>query len=87
MLDAVIEVTGAEKGLILLNDDAFSHGGPRGGARDGPRRRDARTSALGPHSARPRLPQREARGAITDTSGAISDSIVRRCSRRGVRSS
>ncbi len=29
MLDAVIEVTGAEKGLILLNDDAFTREPPR----------------------------------------------------------
>ena len=37
MLDAVIEVTGAEKGLILLHDDAYASDGPtvdRGGPRN-----------------------------------------------------
>ncbi len=35
MLDAVIEVTGAEKGLILLNDDAFSGEAPAANAGGG----------------------------------------------------
>src|SRR5208282_4265721 len=36
MLDAVIEVTGAEKGLILLNDDAFTGEKPAAAAEGEP---------------------------------------------------
>ena len=59
MLDTVIDVTGAEKGLILLLEDA--------GSADGP-------------PAKPviRAARNVTREAITDTTGAISDSIVRR---------
>ena len=60
MLDAVIEVTGAEKGLILLLEDGAS------GQADGGAKPVIRAS---------RHVKRE---AITDTTGAISDSIVRR---------
>jgi transcriptional regulator with GAF, ATPase, and Fis domain len=62
MLDAVIEVTGAEKGLILLNEDAFTNGA---------------TAADGP-SARIRASRNVRREAVTDPSGTISDSIVRK---------
>jgi transcriptional regulator with GAF, ATPase, and Fis domain len=59
MLDTVIDVTGAEKGLILLLEDA----GSAEGAPAKPVIRAARNVK---------------REAITDTTGAISDSIVRR---------
>ncbi len=55
MLDAVIEVTGAEKGLILLLEEGDGAGKPV-----------------------IRASRHVKREAITDTSGAISDSIVRR---------
>jgi transcriptional regulator with GAF, ATPase, and Fis domain len=64
MLDAVVEVTGAEKGLILLNDDAFVTGDA-----------DASSSS---RPARIRASRNVRREAITDTSDAISDSIVRK---------
>jgi transcriptional regulator with GAF, ATPase, and Fis domain len=68
MLDAVIEVTGAEKGLILLNDDAFA---------------DAHSEAKpDPSSGRKgpvvRVSRNLKKEAIADTGGAISDSIVRK---------
>jgi len=66
MLDTVIEVTGAEKGLILLNDDAFTT--DEAGRDDSAPVRPARIRAA-------RNVRRE---AIADASGAISDSIVRR---------
>ena len=65
MLDAVIEVTGAEKGLILLHDDAFVS--PTGATDDASGR-----------PARLRASRNVRREAITDTSDAISDSIVRK---------
>ncbi len=68
MLDAVIEVTGAEKGLILLNDDAFS-GGPRAGGDEGPAPTGQRIRAA-------RNVRREALGE--GPAGAISDSIVKK---------
>ncbi|HEY4013384.1 MAG TPA: sigma 54-interacting transcriptional regulator [Polyangiaceae bacterium] len=83
MLDIVIEATGAEKGLILLNDDAF--------AKDPPGKADAKADADGTSSPPPPAPTaapakggtiRAARNvkreAITDASGTISDSIVRK---------
>jgi transcriptional regulator with GAF, ATPase, and Fis domain len=63
MLDAVIEVTGAEKGLILLLEDG-------GGA--------AASQAEGAGKPVIRASRHVKREAITDTTGAISDSIVRR---------
>ena len=65
MLDTVIEVTGAEKGLILLMDDAFSSMEERVPSSTG---------------AKPviRASRHVKREAITDPSGTISDSIVRR---------
>jgi transcriptional regulator with GAF, ATPase, and Fis domain len=71
MLDAVIEVTGAEKGLILLNDDAFT---------TEPRRDpDAPAAAEGaPPGQRIRASRNVKREAIAEASGAISDSIVRK---------
>lgn len=69
MLDAVIEATGAEKGLILLNDDAFSKE-PAGGAPD---KRESSTRGGTIRAAR-----NVRREAISDASGAISDSIVRK---------
>ncbi len=68
MLDAVIEVTSAEKGLILLNDDAFVGGGADGRAGEQAQSRPARVRAS-------RNVRRE---AIAETSDAISDSIVRK---------
>jgi transcriptional regulator with GAF, ATPase, and Fis domain len=68
MLDAVIEVTGAEKGLILLNDDAFMTGPkPATPAPEGARR-----------GARIRAARNVNRDAVADAGGAISDSIVRK---------
>jgi transcriptional regulator with GAF, ATPase, and Fis domain len=65
MLDTVIDVTGAEKGLILLLEEGGAPG-PNGepGAPSKPVIRAQRNV--------------KAAGAITDTTGAISDSIVRR---------
>src|SRR6202142_371373 len=70
MLDAVIEATGAEKGLILLNDDAFSKepaGAPSADKREPPGKGGTIRAA--------RNVRRE---AIADASGTISDSIVRK---------
>ncbi len=86
MLDAVIEVTGAEKGLILLNDDAFvgpspePRSPPEPGEGEGAREeREApgkggsdRPNAWGVRAAR-----NVRREALSDT-GNISDSIVRK---------
>jgi transcriptional regulator with GAF, ATPase, and Fis domain len=74
MLDTVIDVTGAEKGLILLLEEGAAPGvsdADRGSARSGS---DA------PPSGKPviRAARNLKREAITDTTGAISDSIVRR---------
>jgi transcriptional regulator with GAF, ATPase, and Fis domain len=76
MLDAVIEVTGAEKGLILLNDDAFM----------GPAKEPSRSTSDAPpppRSDRPstwgvRAARNVRREALGDATGNISDSIVRR---------
>ncbi len=63
MLDAVIDVTGAEKGLLLLLDEAYGSDGSASG-----------------HGGKPviRASRHVTREAITDTTGQISDSIVRR---------
>jgi transcriptional regulator with GAF, ATPase, and Fis domain len=95
MLDAVIEVTGAEKGLILLmegTDDSL----PAVAATDSspavasippnpssvapPRRADEAAAPSRPSEGKPviRASRHVKRESITDTSGAISDSIVRR---------
>jgi len=63
MLDAVIDVTGAEKGLVLLLDEAYGSDGSASGQGGKPVIRASRQVN---------------REAITDTTGAISDSIVRR---------
>jgi transcriptional regulator with GAF, ATPase, and Fis domain len=65
MLDAVIDVTGAEKGLILLKEDAYLHGG------DEP-------TPSGLQRASVRASRHVRKEAITDPNGTISDSIVRR---------
>ena len=65
MLDAVIDVTGAEKGLILLNDDAFTTTAPKALESNGSRRASVRAA---------RNVKRE---AVAD-GGAISDSIVQK---------
>ncbi|HTB71897.1 MAG TPA: FHA domain-containing protein, partial [Polyangiaceae bacterium] len=44
MLDAVIDVTGAEKGLILLNDDAFTTTAPKTPESNGARRASVRAA-------------------------------------------
>ncbi|HTB72229.1 MAG TPA: sigma 54-interacting transcriptional regulator [Polyangiaceae bacterium] len=73
MLDAVIEVTGAEKGLILLNDDAFMTGPkPSAPATPAPDNTGARRGA------RIRAARNVNRDAVADAAGAISDSIVRK---------
>ncbi len=63
MLEAVIDVTGAEKGLVLLLDDAYGSDGSASGEGGKPVIRASRHVT---------------REAITDTTGSISDSIVRR---------
>jgi transcriptional regulator with GAF, ATPase, and Fis domain len=63
MLDAVIDVTGAEKGLVLLLEEAYGSDGSASGQGGKPVIRASRQVN---------------REAITDTTGAISDSIVRR---------
>jgi transcriptional regulator with GAF, ATPase, and Fis domain len=81
MLDIVIEATGAEKGLILLNDDAF--------AKDPPGPAATKTEADGTSSTPPpaaphakggtiRAARNVKREALADASGTISDSIVRK---------
>jgi transcriptional regulator with GAF, ATPase, and Fis domain len=70
MLDAVIEVTGAEKGLILLNDDAFM---------TGPKPATPAPEAAGVRrGARIRAARNVNRDAVADAGGAISDSIVQK---------
>jgi transcriptional regulator with GAF, ATPase, and Fis domain len=84
MLDIVIEATEAEKGLILLNDDAFA-GEPAAvpvaekaelpaadASPTAPRR------SPHPRGATIRAARNVKREAITDASGSISDSIVRK---------
>jgi transcriptional regulator with GAF, ATPase, and Fis domain len=83
MLDAVIEVTGAEKGLILLMEDAMSQAAPSpDGAVASPE-----TPTSGGAESTPKPSERKPviravrhvkKETITDTSGTISDSIVRR---------
>ncbi len=63
MLDAVIDVTGAEKGLVLLLDEAYGNDGSPSGQGGKPVIRASRHVT---------------REALTDQTGAISDSIVRR---------
>ena len=81
MLDAVIEVTGAEKGLILLNDDAFTTS-ERSGAGAPPKSAgqfgEPTTATLARRGARIRAARNVRREAIADAGGAISDSIVRK---------
>jgi transcriptional regulator with GAF, ATPase, and Fis domain len=74
MLDAVIEVTGAEKGLILLSDDAFL-GASKPPDPQQPARDDGPTA---PPGLRVRASRNVKREVIVETSGAISDSIVRK---------
>ena len=73
MLDAVIEVTGAEKGLILLNDDAFTSSDRA--AASSPAIAEATVARRG---ARIRAARNVRREAIAEAGGTISDSIVRR---------
>ncbi len=70
MLDAVIEATGAERGLILLNDDAFSKE-PGGAATADKREPPGKGGTI-------RAARNVHREAIADASGTISDSIVRK---------
>ncbi len=63
MLTAVIDVTGAEKGLLLLLDEAYGSDGSASGQGGKPIIRASRHVT---------------REAIADTTGQISDSIVRR---------
>jgi hypothetical protein len=78
MLDAVIEVTGAEKGLILLNDDAFSTGVHLHARKDAEIASAVEAPAATVPSARIRASRNVKREAIAETSGQISDSIVRK---------
>jgi transcriptional regulator with GAF, ATPase, and Fis domain/pSer/pThr/pTyr-binding forkhead associated (FHA) protein len=83
MLDAVLEVTGGEKGLILLLDDAFAGSGPKP---DAPTPESAASSppaapaAAPTHSLKPvvRASRHVRREVISDSAGVISDSIVRK---------
>jgi transcriptional regulator with GAF, ATPase, and Fis domain len=70
MLDAVIEVTGAEKGLILLNDDAY--------ASDGQAVDLASKSAVDSAGPVIRAARSDRRETIAEPKGSISDSIVRK---------
>src|SRR5580700_7905943 len=75
MLDAVIEVTGAEKGLILLNEDAFTATATE------PAPETAETGpepVPGPKGPVIRASRNVKGEALTDKSGGISDSIVRK---------
>ncbi|MBV9947321.1 MAG: sigma 54-interacting transcriptional regulator [Myxococcales bacterium] len=74
MLDAVIEVTGAEKGLILLNEDAFTGGHPAPAEPPDA----AGAPAQGARGGTIRAARNVKREAIADASGTISDSIVRK---------
>jgi transcriptional regulator with GAF, ATPase, and Fis domain len=71
MLDAVIEATGAEKGLILLNDDAFSNELPADAGAGDKREPPIKGGTI-------RAARNVKREAIADASGTISDSIVRK---------
>jgi len=74
MLDAVIEVTGAEKGLILLNDDAFT-------GQDNRREGDAPAEGPSPTGQRIRASRNVKREALVEGPAgerAISDSIVKK---------
>ncbi len=75
MLDAVLEVTGGEKGLILLMDDAFGNSGSDGVPASQPASPDSSKNEPRPVVRASRHVKRE---AITDTAGVISDSIVKR---------
>jgi transcriptional regulator with GAF, ATPase, and Fis domain len=66
MLDAVIDVTGAEKGLILLLDDAFDGSGAASGEAPGEQKPTIRAS------------RHVNRDAIATSGGNISDSIVQK---------
>jgi len=75
MLDAVIEVTGAEKGLILLlEEDGTSPVVPASPGETPP----SPSSPDGPRKPVIRASRHVKREAIADTTGAISDSIVQR---------
>ncbi len=82
MLDAVIEVTGAEKGLILLMEEVAGGAGaqtpPEGDSAEvsPPQAPPPPTSGEGKPVIR--ASRHVSREAITDTTGVISDSIVRR---------
>ncbi|MDP9150697.1 MAG: sigma 54-interacting transcriptional regulator [Myxococcota bacterium] len=86
MLDAVIEVTGAEKGLILLNDEAFlgdpSAAGTSGAgasASKGGGGAPAGETSTKSHASPVIRASRNVKGeAIAEAGGAISDSIVRK---------
>src|SRR5580693_3418151 len=73
MLDAVIEVTGAEKGLVLLNDDAFMTG-PKPATPPA----ESAGAAGARRAARIRAARNVNRDAVADAAGAISDSIVQK---------
>jgi transcriptional regulator with GAF, ATPase, and Fis domain len=91
MLDAVIEVTGAEKGLILLIEGAEGTAAPPPvvASSEEPPAEGVVASAPAPSAPAPSAPSSEGkpvirasrhvkRESITDTAGVISDSIVRR---------
>ncbi len=88
MLDAVIEVTGAEKGLILLNDDAFTgEAKPRESQPPAPQApppaqglplQALPAEGAAPTGQRIRAARNVKREAIAETAGAISDSIVKK---------
>jgi transcriptional regulator with GAF, ATPase, and Fis domain len=85
MLDAVIEVTGAERGLILLNEDAFvgerrEPSAPAGGPEAPPSDSALAANGAPPHSKGPvvRASRNVKRDALGEPDRGISDSIVRK---------
>ena len=87
MLDAVVEVTGAEKGLILLNDDAFTREPVRPRAREEGEGEPVPSTEPAPESAgamtaggvRIRAARNVKREALGEgPQAAISDSIVKK---------
>ncbi len=78
MLDAVIEVTGAEKGLVLLIEGTDDSLPAQDAANPLPVEEVAASGRASEAKPVIRASRHVKRESITDTSGAISDSIVRR---------
>ncbi len=78
MLDAVIDVTGAEKGLILLLDDAYPERTEKPAGADAAAPTSVEPSPSGERKPVIRASRHVKKETIASPSGAISDSIVRR---------